>query len=73
MITTKICPNCGSEDVHMIAGGVTGSWMCKKCGHRGAVFEKEIIQRTESSLSRKLPKNKKKFPVEKEQKGEKKK
>ena len=42
-ITVKICPNCGSEDVYMVAGGVTGGWMCKKCGHMGPVFEKEIV------------------------------
>jgi len=45
MITVKICPNCGSENVYMIAGGTTGQWMCKKCGHVGPVFEKEIIGR----------------------------
>jgi ribosomal protein L37AE/L43A len=43
MITRKICPNCGSEDVFMISGGITGTWKCKNCGHTGAVFEKEII------------------------------
>lgn len=43
MITKKICPNCGSEEVYMIAGGMTGTWMCKSCGHIGPVFEKEII------------------------------
>jgi len=44
MITVKICPNCGSEDVYMVAGGIIGSWMCKKCGYTGSVFEKEIIE-----------------------------
>ena len=45
MMSRKICPNCGSENVHMVAGGVTGGWMCKDCGYQGAVFEKEIIER----------------------------
>jgi len=53
MITTKICPNCGSEEVYMIAGGITGTWMCKKCGYTGPVFEKEIIEST--SFSRRKP------------------
>ena len=43
MITKKFCPQCGSEDVYMMAGGITGSWMCKKCGHQGPVLEKEIF------------------------------
>mgnify|MGYP001560531724 CR=1 FL=1 len=43
MLTKKICPNCGSEDVYMIAGGITGNWICKSCGYSGAVLEKEII------------------------------
>ena len=42
-ITTKICPKCGSEDVYMVAGGITGGWMCKNCGYIGAILEKEII------------------------------
>jgi transposase-like protein len=43
MISKKFCPNCGSTDVFMIAGGTTGTWKCKECGFTGAVFEKEII------------------------------
>jgi ribosomal protein L37AE/L43A len=43
MITKKICSNCGSEDVHMAAGGITGQWACNNCGNIGPVLEKEII------------------------------
>ena len=42
MITKKFCPRCGSEDVHMIAGGTTGQWMCKNCNYIGSVLEKVI-------------------------------
>jgi ribosomal protein L37AE/L43A len=45
MINVRICANCGSEDVQMMAGGVTGQWICKNCGHVGAVLEKEILGR----------------------------
>jgi ribosomal protein L37AE/L43A len=47
MISRKFCANCGSEDVHMVSGGITGQWVCKKCGHIGPVLEKEIIESEE--------------------------
>jgi ribosomal protein L37AE/L43A len=43
MLTVRICPNCGSEDVHMAEGGISGKWICKSCGHIGPVLEKELI------------------------------
>ncbi len=44
MIGKKFCPKCRSEEVMMVAGGITGSWMCKKCGFSGSIFpEKEIV------------------------------
>ncbi len=44
MLGKKFCPKCGSEDVMMVAGGITGTWMCKKCGFSGSIFpEKELI------------------------------
>lgn len=50
MITKKFCPNCGSNDVELIAGGITGSWMCRNCGYSGSVFpEKPILGREEQS------------------------
>ena len=60
MITKKICPNCGSEEVYMIAGGMTGAWMCKSCGLIGPVFEKEIIQSEQKMHSKKSKKEKEK-------------
>ncbi len=44
MLTKKFCPNCGSEDVDMIAGGITGGWMCRNCGYSGIFPEKPIIE-----------------------------
>ena len=44
MLAKKFCPNCRSEEVMMVAGGITGAWMCKNCGFSGSVFpEKEIF------------------------------
>ncbi len=46
MITKKFCPNCGSNDVELVAGGITGSWMCRNCGYLGSIFpEKPILGR----------------------------
>lgn len=56
----KFCPSCGSEDVMMVAGGVTGSWMCKNCGFSGSIFpEKELLGRDESKMIAKEIKGKK--------------
>ena len=44
MLGKKFCPNCKSEEVMMVDGGMTGTWMCKKCGFSGSIFpEKEIV------------------------------
>ena len=44
MLNKKFCPNCRSEEVMMVAGGITGTWMCKSCGFSGNIFpEKEIL------------------------------
>ena len=57
MISKKFCPNCGSEDVMMVAGGMTGTWMCKNCGYSGSVFpEKEILGREMSGVKEKIKK-----------------
>lgn len=42
MYKAKFCPQCESEDVEMVSGGITGTWKCMNCGFQGAVFpEKE--------------------------------
>ncbi|NCN98678.1 hypothetical protein GW923_00645 [Candidatus Pacearchaeota archaeon] len=40
----KFCPNCKSENVELVAGGVSGTWMCRDCGFSGSLFpEKDIV------------------------------
>lgn len=34
----KFCPNCGSKDIRLVAGGHFGLYQCKKCGYKGSVF-----------------------------------
>jgi len=34
----RFCPNCGSEDIEMMDGGVTGSMQCQDCGFYGTIF-----------------------------------
>lgn len=38
MIGKKFCPNCGSEDVELVAGGMTGGYMCADCGYTSSIF-----------------------------------
>jgi len=52
MLTIKICPNCGSDEVEMIAGGITGSWMCKHCGFSGSIFPEKVIAGGEIDLTK---------------------
>lgn len=54
MISKKFCPNCGSEEIVMIAGGVTGSWICKNCSYSGSVFpEKEFLGKEQKVKNKK--------------------
>jgi len=39
----KFCPKCGSEEIILAAGGITGGWLCKKCGYSGIFPEKPLI------------------------------
>lgn len=34
----RICPNCGSTEIKLVAGGELGMYECKKCGFRGPIF-----------------------------------
>jgi DNA-directed RNA polymerase subunit M/transcription elongation factor TFIIS len=43
LLSKKFCSNCGSEDMMLAAGGTTGNWVCKQCGHMGPALEKVII------------------------------
>ena len=43
MIGRKFCPNCDSEDVEMVAGGITGIWMCRECGFSSASFPERTL------------------------------
>lgn len=42
MITKKTCPKCGSSDVQAIGSGI---FVCKGCGYRGKMDDKEITGR----------------------------
>ena len=35
---TRFCPNCGSEDVDLADGGITGKFICNDCGFTGTIF-----------------------------------
>ena len=43
MKTTRLCPQCGSRDVQLYMGGITGMYECKACGYRGPI----VIERDE--------------------------
>jgi len=45
MLARKFCPQCGSEDVALAVGGLTGMYICKKCGYTGSFPEKEFVGR----------------------------
>ena len=42
-IKIKFCPQCGSEEVALEAGGVVGKWKCKRCGYVGVFPERELV------------------------------
>jgi transcription elongation factor Elf1 len=49
IIGKRFCPQCGSESVDMVAGGVTGTWMCNDCGFTGMFPEKPLIESEEGN------------------------
>lgn len=46
ILAKKFCPECGSENVQMVAGGITGGWMCGDCGYTGQCPEKPLVIRS---------------------------
>ena len=53
MITKKICPECESENVELVAGGIIGGYMCKDCGFLGNIFpEIQILQNKKQERNR---------------------
>ena len=62
MLTTKFCPRCKSDNVKMIAGGITGSFMCRDCGYAGSIFpEKPVIIKSMNSVKEKRKGDRKKL------------
>jgi ribosomal protein L37AE/L43A len=45
----KVCPQCDSESIDVVAGGVTGSWICNECGYVGAFPEKPFNEDDEEN------------------------
>jgi predicted nucleic-acid-binding Zn-ribbon protein len=43
MLMKKFCPNCGSDNIELVAGGITGGSMCADCGYTGLFPEKPLI------------------------------
>jgi predicted RNA-binding Zn-ribbon protein involved in translation (DUF1610 family) len=37
----KICPECGSSEIILNAGGKTGKYECKNCGYVGVIIIEE--------------------------------
>jgi transposase-like protein len=45
----KFCPNCGSEEIMLAAGGITGGFVCKNCGFSGSIFPEKIITKQKAN------------------------
>ena len=43
-IKIKICPKCNSKEIEMVAGGITGTWRCKKCKFTSPIFPEKIVK-----------------------------
>ena len=70
IIGKRICPNCGSDNVEMFAGGITGTWLCSNCGETGNFPEREIVGKSNKGKEDKVLDDIKSFM--KESKGRKK-
>ena len=62
---TKFCPNCGSEDVDLEAGGISGTMVCGDCGFRGSMFPERTFLGDESEVEEDEPKKEKSKTVKK--------
>jgi len=57
----KLCPKCSSIEVMPVAGGITGTWRCKKCGFSGTLFpDVERIKKEKVKIKRKNQKKEEK-------------
>ena len=48
MITKKVCPDCGGDDMKMMGTGMLGTYMCNSCGYEGEALEKPYVGREDS-------------------------
>ena len=56
----KFCPNCGSKEIELVAGGNIGMYECKNCGFMGSIFpEIDVKEKSENKLKKKARKKKK--------------
>ena len=39
----RFCPNCGSEDVDLMDGGISGNMQCQDCGFFGTLFPERTL------------------------------
>ena len=72
IIAKKFCPECGSENVDMVAGGVMGTYACNDCGFTGAFPEKPLVG-TEEETDEKMKAHLDEIKKEIKSKGKKKK
>ncbi len=49
----KKCPQCGSLNIVMDIGGITGTWRCKSCGYVGTFFVEKKIDEKEIEKAKK--------------------
>lgn len=57
ILAKKFCPECGSEEVQMVAGGITGGWMCRDCGYTGQCPEKPLVKESNDKVMEDIKKS----------------
>lgn len=55
----KFCPRCKSKELDFIAGGITGTLRCRKCGYSGIFPEKDTKKAKKIKPQKTKKKNKK--------------